>query len=382
MSSDFSKLEYMQVSNYSGLPVLAIRYVKEYAQLLTEKQPKLIYRCTNERSDEFVFMDNGFYYSFPTYGYNTFADLLEGLKLGFSDCNRKYKVENGQLKEIHEGSPGSSEGEVYYSIRKQGFESFTEFEDAFSKGFPTREMYGEYLKLKKIKDDFGFATFDEAHVFDILNRKSLGRIKSLYEIQMILQTEKPRQENGTPKWYLESLQQEGDTLERDQGALEKFLSTNQQIVNLGVYDPERKEFKNYSITKVIVDGNNVTWSGRNKLAGDRPRARNILLVVQRLREFEFRDILVLCDANLEHEVEDKSVYDELYNSKLIRSVPSKTDAKEFIINYAKEFEARIVTNDNLGDWARADEWVRNHAKDDLIRFIIIHDEVQLAPGLF
>lgn len=237
------------------------------------------------------------------------------------------------------------------------------------------DFHKEYLKIKKIKKNYNFKTFDEAHVFTILNRKSNGKRKTLDLITNILNDEKPNSNLGKQsKWYTTSL-------DKNSNALKWFLTTNSHVANLGFYDQKRKVFQIYSDTKIVVDGSNVAWNNGNRAEGDKPKAKNIQLVIEKIREFGFSEIIVLCDANLNYDVEDKTIFDDLKKSKLIKNVPSHTDADEFIISYAKKFEARIITNDTYSkDWALKDEWVYDHAKDFSIHFMIIDDEVKFTTS--
>ena len=132
-------------------------------------------------------------------------------------------------------------------------------------------------------------------------------------------------------------------------------------------------------TRIIVDGSNVAWNGGSRTKGDRPKAQNIQLVVQELRELGCEDIAVFCDASLEYDVEDKPVLEKLYSSNFVHKVPANTDADEFIINYAKKTDARIVTNDTYSrDWAQSDQWVNDHKEEFRIPFMIIGDKVVLS----
>lgn len=414
MTFNLQKIEYITIKDYEGLPTLYIENWEVFIKLLKEKKPKSVYHCKNEKREEFLFIENWLGFSYPTQGFITIDDVFDSAKRGFDQCNNKFTVENGVIEERDRYDTPSLKGEVFYSIRKLGYNTFDEYSDAFSKGFgksdaetyrkitklgykkledynnankqgfknsntyydaiilgfSDNDSYMEYLKLKKIKEEYKFTYFDEAHVYAILNRSSLKKQKKLDEIQEILSEEKPDSYYSTPEWYTESFN-------RNQTNLEQFLSNNINILNLGIYNKKAKIFENYSDVKILVDGSNVAWSDGSRDAGDKPKVKNIMLVIEKLKSLGPSEVEVLCDANLRKEVEDKQAFDELLKKKIIKQVPSKTDADEFIINYAKKFKARIVTNDTYKDWAQKDEWVKEHANEISIRFMIIDDEVEL-----
>lgn len=134
-------------------------------------------------------------------------------------------------------------------------------------GINKNDFHKEYLKIKKIKKKYNFKTFDEAHVFTILNRKSNGKRKTLDLIINILNDEKPNSNlDKQSKWYTTSLDKNSD-------ALKLFLTTNSHVVNLGFYDTKKKVFQIFSDTKIVVDGSNVAWNNGNRAEGDNLKRR-------------------------------------------------------------------------------------------------------------
>ena len=417
MAFKFSKIEYIPIQSYKDLPTLHIENWEAFLKLVEEKKPKSIYYLKNREQEEFLFVEDGLGFTFPAQGFKTIDDILDAVKRGFNELNDKFYVDNGVIKDREGHRSPSPKGDIYYAIRKLGYNKLSEYVEAFSKGFgesdadtyrkitklgyernedysiaveqgfkdsttyynanklgfDNMKSYAEYLKLEKIKEDYKFKTFDEAHVFAILNRSTLEKRKTLNEIQNILLKEKPGGSYySTPKWYTESFS------DRDLTKLAHFLSTNTNITSLGIYNKKEELFENYSDIKILVDGSNVAWNNGSREAGDKPKAKNIRLIVQKLSGLGVNEIDVLCDASLRLEVEDEDEFDELLKKKIIKQVPSKTDADEFIINYAKKFKARILTNDTFKDWALKDKWVSDHANELSIRFMIIKDEVELS----
>lgn len=117
---------------------------------------------------------------------------------------------------------------------------------------------------------------------------------------------------------------------------------------------------------VIIDGSNVAYSTE----GETPRLANISLVVDKLREEGFEPIVV-ADAALRHQIDDSERYEDLVDRGVIRQAPAGTDADYFILSFAREFDADVVSNDRYRDRQESFPEVRER----VIRFMIVNDEV-------
>jgi hypothetical protein len=119
---------------------------------------------------------------------------------------------------------------------------------------------------------------------------------------------------------------------------------------------------------VIVDGSNVAHATE----GEKPRLRNIQLMQEKLREDGLEPVVV-ADAALRHQIDDERQYEQLVDRGVIKQAPAGTDADYFILNFARELDASIVSNyrfkDSLGNFPEL--------KRRLIRFMIVHGEVVL-----
>lgn len=116
----------------------------------------------------------------------------------------------------------------------------------------------------------------------------------------------------------------------------------------------------------IIDGSNVAYSTE----GGSARLANILHVMEKLKE-EGYDPVVFVDAALRHQIDDERAYEEMVDNGTIRQAPAGTDADYFILSFAHELDAVIVSNDRFRD--------REAAFPDLgsrmIRYMIVNDEV-------
>ena len=118
--------------------------------------------------------------------------------------------------------------------------------------------------------------------------------------------------------------------------------------------------------KVLVDGSNVAHSSE----GEKARLRNIELVVARLEE-EGLEPIVVSDAALRHQIDDTQKYEALIDGGEIRQAPAGTDADWFILSFARELDAYIVSNDRFRDRQEAFP----DARERMIRYMIVADEV-------
>jgi hypothetical protein len=119
---------------------------------------------------------------------------------------------------------------------------------------------------------------------------------------------------------------------------------------------------------VIVDGSNVAHSTE----GEKPRIANVIAVRDKLKE-EGLEPVIMADAALRHQIDDAKQYEQMVESGAIRQVPAGTDADYFILSFARELNATIVSNDRFRDRLAQFPEVR----DRVIRFMIVNHEVVL-----
>jgi len=119
---------------------------------------------------------------------------------------------------------------------------------------------------------------------------------------------------------------------------------------------------------VLVDGSNVAHSTE----GERAQVSNIVAIRDKLRGEGLQPIIV-ADAALRHQIDDANRYEQLIDAGEIRQAPAGTDADYFILSFARELNASIVSNDRFRDRMKEFPEVR----DRVIRYMIVHDEVVL-----
>lgn len=92
----------------------------------------------------------------------------------------------------------------------------------------------------------------------------------------------------------------------------------------------------------------------------------------KLRE-EGYDPVVVVDAALRHQIDDRGGYERMVERGMIRQAPAGTDADYFILSFARELEASIVSNDRFRDRQK----VFPDAARRLIRYMVVKGEVVL-----
>jgi hypothetical protein len=116
----------------------------------------------------------------------------------------------------------------------------------------------------------------------------------------------------------------------------------------------------------IVDGSNVAHASE----GGEARLQNIRLVCAKLVEQGY-DPVVVVDAALRHQIDDSDGYERLVDDGRIRQAPAGTDADYFILSFARELDASVVSNDRFKDRLEAFP----EARERVIRYMIVNDEV-------
>jgi hypothetical protein len=116
----------------------------------------------------------------------------------------------------------------------------------------------------------------------------------------------------------------------------------------------------------LVDGSNVAHSSE----GGGPKLDNIVLVCRKLADEGYEPIVV-ADAALRHQIDERGEFEKRVTEGRIRQAPAGTDADYFILSFARELDASIVSNDRFRD--RADAFPE--ARDRIIRYMILEEEV-------
>ncbi|HEX6184001.1 MAG TPA: hypothetical protein VFZ44_09000 [Pyrinomonadaceae bacterium] len=126
---------------------------------------------------------------------------------------------------------------------------------------------------------------------------------------------------------------------------------------------------------VVIDGANVAYEERS--AGGKPKLSNLLRVRGELEERGF-EAIILVDASLKYDIDDQEQLEKLIQSQQVRQVPAGTDADYFIIQFADQLDALIVTNDRYKDYAQQYPWIPERRLPYMIvkGEVVLYDEQQ------
>ena len=116
----------------------------------------------------------------------------------------------------------------------------------------------------------------------------------------------------------------------------------------------------------IVDGSNVAHATE----GGEARLANLQLMRDKLVEKGLDPVLVV-DAALRHQIDDPAAYEKMVEDGELKQAPAGTDADYFILSFARELGARVVSNDRFRD--RMPEFKDIGRR--LIRYMIVENEV-------
>jgi hypothetical protein len=97
-----------------------------------------------------------------------------------------------------------------------------------------------------------------------------------------------------------------------------------------------------------------------------------VLVCDKLREEGYEPV-VMADAALRHQIDDRPGYERMVEDGAIRQAPAGTDADYFLLAFARELDASIVSNDRFRDRRK----VFPDAAKRLIRYMVVKGEVVL-----
>ena len=128
---------------------------------------------------------------------------------------------------------------------------------------------------------------------------------------------------------------------------------------------ERLRRRDQQPSIALVDGSNVAHAGESQA-----QLGNIRLVCDKLRE-EGMEPIVVADAALRHHIDEPDDYQEMVHQGQIRSAPAGTDADYFLLSFARELDAAVVSNDRFSDFGDA----FLETRDRVIRYMVVAGEV-------
>lgn len=129
----------------------------------------------------------------------------------------------------------------------------------------------------------------------------------------------------------------------------------------------------YQTTSVIIDGSNIAWEQTNP--GRKPMINNIIRAYKVLKENSFKKIVIIADAALRYQIDDRDELDRLVKSEFIKLVPAKVNADGFILRFSAENGYLILSNDLYKEFRDTYSWIDERR----VPYTILDDRFYLHP---
>lgn len=120
----------------------------------------------------------------------------------------------------------------------------------------------------------------------------------------------------------------------------------------------------------VVDGANVAYIERSE-KGD-PKISNLIAVREVLEKKGYRPVIIV-DATLIYEIDDRKQLDALIEKQEIRQAPAGTDADNFVLELADEYGALVISNDRFEPYQDRFSWIH----DRRVPLMIVNGQVEL-----
>lgn len=120
----------------------------------------------------------------------------------------------------------------------------------------------------------------------------------------------------------------------------------------------------------VVDGTNVAKTGNCKGV-----LRNLVKMMAYLDEHGLKGLFIV-SAKLRHDIDDKQGLEELIQQGIIHQAPAGVNDDEFILAYSKEFNAKVISNDQFKDYQDSYPEI----KERRVPFMIVEETVVLSQG--
>jgi len=98
----------------------------------------------------------------------------------------------------------------------------------------------------------------------------------------------------------------------------------------------------------VIDGANVAREGISDNRGG--KISRLYKLFKKLNSFEITKYIILCDRSLYYTIDKKKEYKYLVKNGRVSETPGGTEADHFILQYAKENNAYIISNDRFKEF--------------------------------
>jgi hypothetical protein len=111
----------------------------------------------------------------------------------------------------------------------------------------------------------------------------------------------------------------------------------------------------YKTNSIVIDGSNIAWEQTNE--SNKPMIDNIIKAYKSLKENGFTQIVIIADAALRYQIDDKDELDRLIKTRFIKLVPAKVNADGFILRFSAENGYLILSNDLYKEYREEYDWI-------------------------
>ena len=121
----------------------------------------------------------------------------------------------------------------------------------------------------------------------------------------------------------------------------------------------------------VIDGANIAREGISDNNGG--KISKLYKLFKKLNSFGITKYIVLCDRSLYYTIDNKKEYNYLVKNGRVSETPGGTEADHFILQYAKENDSYIISNDRFKEFRNffGSAWLSKH----LITFKFIKDNL-------
>lgn len=104
----------------------------------------------------------------------------------------------------------------------------------------------------------------------------------------------------------------------------------------------------------VIDRANIAYIEKSQ-KGD-PKIANMLAVRDALTSKGYQPLIIV-DASLVDEIDDRPRLEQLIEDQVIRQAPAETDADYFVIEMSEEHDAPIISNDLYNSYQKDHPWI-------------------------
>ena len=128
--------------------------------------------------------------------------------------------------------------------------------------------------------------------------------------------------------------------------------------------------------KILVDGSNIAFNRRSKQK--KPKIENLQILLRFLRKFEQEfhvEFLIIVDASLRYQIDDKSLLEEWEKVGEITQCPKNHQSDDFLIEYGQKHpdNSIIISNDTFREYDTEGLTICN--------FLVMFNEIIIIPNL-